>query len=156
MKDPKVVWAWIGGVIVVVVVIAGVAWHVSHNGGANSPSSTGPVAVHAPAGQLIAGFPPSLILDQAAQVNNSYSINYSSSTNQYTAEWISSSSLASLYAAYENYAQANNWAIVNQADYPTLKGLYATNASSSAAINVIITPAPQGSGSQVSISYVAQ
>jgi hypothetical protein len=150
MKDPKVVWAWVGGAIVVIVVAAGVVWHFY---GTQKPVNTGPVAVHAPVGQLVPGFPPSLILDSAAQVNNSYSINYSTSTNQYTAEWVSSSTIASLYAKYQAYAAANGWTITNSADYPTLKGLYATDASSSAAMNVIITT--QGTGSKVTISYVA-
>jgi hypothetical protein len=110
--------------------------------------------VHATAGQLIPGFPRQLVLDSAATVSNSYSINYSASTNQYTAEWVLSSSLASLYVEYQSYAKANGWTISNHADLPTLKGIYATNASSTAAMNVIITP--QGKGSTVTVSYVAQ
>lgn len=152
MKDPKTVWAWVGGAIVVVAVVAGIAWHFY--GGAHKLAATGPVAVHAPTGQLVPGFPPSLVLGTSSQVSNSYSINYSTSTNQYTAEWVSSSSIAALYAKYQTYAAANGWTITNHADYPTLKGLYATNASSSAAMNVIITP--QGNGSKVTLSYVVQ
>jgi hypothetical protein len=110
--------------------------------------------VHAPTGQLITGFPKELILDDASQMNNSYSINYSSSTNQYTAEWVSSSSLASLYAKYQAYAPANGWTVMNHANLPTLKGVYATNASTSVAMNVIITP--QGKGSKVTITYVTK
>jgi len=147
-----VVWAWVGGVIVVIAIAGGVAWHFY--GGTHAPVPTGPVAVHAPTGQLIPGFPPSLILDPAAQVNNSYSINYSTSTNQYTAEWVSSSTPAALYAKYQSYTAANGWTVTNQANYPTLKGIYATSASGTAAMNVIITS--QGKGSQVTISYVAQ
>jgi hypothetical protein len=154
MKDPKVVWAWVGGAVVVIALAAGVAWHFYGGGGASNEAAAGPVAVHAPTGQLVPGFPQALILDDAAQVNNSYSINYSTSTNQYTAEWSSSSSLASLYAKYQNYAAVNGWTISNSADYPTLKGIYATNASATAAMNVIMTP--QDKGSEITISYVAQ
>lgn len=150
MKNPKVLWAWICGVIVVIALVAGAAWYIY---GVMGKPTTGPLAVHAPVGQLIPGFPPELILDSAAQPDNSYSINYSSSTNQYTAEWNSSSSLASLYAEYQNYAKANGWTVTNQADGPTFKGIYATNASSSAAVNVVITSRTDGS-SEVTVSYI--
>ncbi len=149
MKNPKVLWAWICGVIIVVALVAGVAWYFY----SATKSTTGPMAVHAPAGQLIPGFPQGLILDSAAQPDNSYSIGYSSSTNQYTAEWNSSSSLATLYAEYQSYAKMNGWTITNQADGPTFKGIYATNASSSAAVNVVITSRADGS-SEVTVSYI--
>jgi hypothetical protein len=152
MKDSKVLWAWIGGVVIVVALIVGVVWYFY----ANTPKKVviGPVAVHAPVGQLIAGFPKELILDNAAAVSNSYSINYSTSTNQYTVEWSSSSTIAALYAKYQAYAQANGWTITNHADTAPFKGISATNASSTATMSVILIP--QGKGSKVTISYIAQ
>ena len=152
MKDPKTAWAWVGGVIVVVALATGIVWHFYGN--ATKEATSGPVAVHAPSGQLVAGFPQELVLDDAARVSDSYSVNYSSSTNQYTAEWTSSSTLASLYAKYQSYIATNGWTITNHADYPAYKNIFASNSAKNAGMNVIITS--QGSGTKVSLTYVAK
>lgn len=151
-ESRKSVWVWVGiAVVVIVVVWGGVYWFI-HRG------STGPVPVHAPAGQVITGFPQDLILgtatgsaQSAVSVTNSYSIRYSSSTNQYTANWISSSTAADLYSQYQSYASANGWKVINHADTATLKAVYAVNGSSS--INVVIVPQTSG-GSAVTATYL--
>jgi hypothetical protein len=151
MKDSKVVWAWVGGVVVVVAIVGGVAWHFYRL--AHAPK-IGPAPVHASVGQVISGFPQGLILGSSStQPTNSYSINYSSSTNQYTTEYNSSSSIASLYAQYQSYVVANGWIIINRADTTSIEGLTATNASSTATLVVIIVP--QGKGSKATITYLA-
>ena len=168
MKDQKNLWVWVGVVVVVIVAVAvGVTWFFGR-----SPSApTGPVPVHAPMGQVIEGFPQDLILGTAtssgagtnffAGITNSYSINYSSSINQYTAEWVSSSTPAALYAQYQDYITNNGWTVTNNADTTELYAIYATNASSSV-INIVIIPqsqAAQGAsdkGSKVTVSYVGQ
>ncbi|MGC9599334.1 MAG: hypothetical protein ABSE18_03040 [Minisyncoccia bacterium] len=117
-----------------------------------SPQATGPAPVHALQGQVVAGFPQDLILDSGAQVNNSYSVNYSSSTNQYTVQWNSSSAVARIYNDYLAYFPTHGWTVTNRfTTRPDLRGLYAVNASSSASANVTI--AVQGAGSEVSVSY---
>ncbi len=123
---------------------------------ASPPPSTPPVALGSPAfapkGELTPGFPKSLILDNAA-INGSYSINYSSSTNQYTAEWNSSISLAALYTSYKQYLSLHGWAIINDiTKYPTSRGLYARNASSDVSVAIVA----QGSGSQVVLTYLTK
>jgi hypothetical protein len=158
MNDRKNLWVWVGIVVVVIVAGAGtIIWVVNRE----QTPQTGPIPVHAPVGQVVAGFPQELILGVAtsgtegsvAGVTNSYSINYSSSTNQYTAEWNSSSTLVALYTQYQSYIAANGWTIINQADYPTLKGIYAMN-SSMAAVNIVIVS--ENAGSKVTVSYVVQ
>ncbi len=162
MSDPKKVWVWVGVAVVVVAVVWGAVYWLSGSGGPGgmqAGAGTG-VPVHAQAGQVVAGFPQELILGAATGtdgspegITNSYSIDYSSSTNQYTAEWDSSSTPAALYAAYQSYLTNNGWTPTNEADTTALKGVYAITATSS--LNVVITP--QGAdGAKVTLSYVNQ
>jgi hypothetical protein len=147
MKDSKKIWMWVGVAVVVIVVVVVIVWKPS-------AKPMGPVPVFAPQGQLVPNFPKQLILDPQAQINSSYSINYDPTTNQYTAEWTSSSSLASLYGDYQKYFGDNNWTITNQSGITgasKLAVLYA--ATSSASVNVTLVS--QGKGSQGTISYVA-
>lgn len=147
-------------VVAAVAVILGIIWYVSllkWPSAPAAPPSTSPFALGSPAfapkGELIPGFPKSLILDNGAAINGSYSINYSSSTNQYTAEWNSSSSMGSLYEAYKTYLPAHGWDILNDiTKYPTSRGLYARNASSDVSVAII----GQGNGSQVVLTYLAK
>lgn len=116
-----------------------------------APVPSGPPPSYAPKGQLVPGFPKELILDAAAQVSNSYSINYSASLNQYTAQWNSSSSMAALYAGYKAYLPKNGWQIVNQnTGNVSWRGIYATNGTHD--VNVAIVQ--QGKGSRATVSYV--
>lgn len=149
MEGKTRIWIWVG----VAVVIIAVLFAVFSRPHANNSASATPTPVFAPQGQLVPQFPQSLILDSNAAVSGSYSVNYSSSTNQYTAEYNSSSSMATLYAQYKQYLPANGWTITNDsAQYAHSRGLYATNASSDVTLTII----PQGSGSQVTISYVTK
>ena len=149
MKDSKTVWVWVGIVVVVAVVVAWFIWKPT----SKAPVASNPTPVYAPQGQLVPQFPPSLILGTSTIVNGSYAIDYSSSTNQYTAEFNSSSSLASLYANYKQYLPANGWTITNDiTKYPTSRGLYASNTSSSVTVGI----SENGKGSQVTITYVVK
>lgn len=107
--------------------------------------------VYAPSGQVIFGFPLQLILDPTPTTTNGYSITYSSTAVQYTVAWNSTISMTSLYDTYKQYLPANGWTITNDiTNYPTSRGLYAQNSSSTVAIAIVA----QGSGSQVSLSYL--
>jgi hypothetical protein len=148
MNNSKRIWVWVG---VVVVVAAVVVWFVWKPTPAIPPVASNPVPVYAPQGQLVSEFPSSLIIGTSSVVNGSYAINYSSSTNQYTAEFNSSSSVISLYASYKQYLTTNGWTITNDiTKYPTSRGLYASNASS----DVTVAIATKNKGAQVTISYV--
>ena len=163
MNDRKGLWVWVGvAVVVIAIAWGGVYWFMHRSG----PQAAAPLPVHAPAGQVVAGFPQDLVPGPSstsstngtpgilAGITNSYSINYSSSTNQYTAEWVSASSTATLYTAYTAYVTKNGWTITNHMDSPSLKGVYAVNASSS--LNIVITPQPSAQGrSKVSVTYVS-
>jgi hypothetical protein len=149
MKDSKRIWVWVGAAIVVIAVIVFVMWKLTAK-----PKPTGPVPVFAPQGQLTPNFPKQLILDPQAQVNSSYSINYDPTTNQYTAEWTSSSSLASLYGDYQKYFGDNGWTITNQSGVKTASKLAVLYAATTTA-NVNVTLVTQGQGSDATISYVA-
>ncbi len=127
----------------------------------------GPAPVHVPAGQVVSGFPEQLLTGGAAsgtkavastsmpQVTNSYSINYSSSTNQYTTEWVSSSSLAAILGNYKSSLPAQGWTITGVADKSTYKGIYAVNTAG-AQLNITIQPVAflPSAGSKVTVSYL--
>ena len=151
MKDPKRVWVWVGVVVVAAAVAGWAVW-------ASSPkqpvaSQSGPAPVFAPQGQLVPEFPKGLILDSTAAISGSYSINYASSTNQYTAEYNSSSSMASLYAQYKQYLPANGWTITGTlTTHPTFNVIAASQGNNQ--LQVVVNT--QSKGSQVTITYVAQ
>jgi hypothetical protein len=142
------VWVWVGIAVVVIVIILAFVWHPS----AKVPPPPG-TAVHASQGQVVGGFPQNLLLDSAAQISNSYSINYSSSTNQYTAAWNSSSSLADETSEYQQYLQANGWRVTpNPVTQSTIRALSAGNGSATLLVNIVA----QGKGSQVTLTYVTR
>ena len=149
MNNSKRIWVWVGVVIVAVVVIMSFFWKPT----AKSPTASGPTPVMAAQGQLVPEFPASLILDKSAVINGSYAINYSANINQYTAEFNSSDTMASAYAAYQQYLPANGWTITNDiAKYSTSRGLSASNASSDLAVSI----ATANKGSQITITYVVK
>lgn len=163
MNTKRDLWVWVGVIVVVVVAIGLIVTWFLHSG---APQPSAPVPVHAQAGQVVSGFPMGLVIGAAtgtdgspAGVTNSYSITYSSSTKQYTAEWTSRSTPAELYAAYKAYIAAHGWTLTNQANTAAFMGLYAVNGSSS--LNVVLMPlsgsgAPGTGGAKVSVSYVGQ
>lgn len=147
-------------IVVAVVVIAGMVLYASLANrqaspiAANSSSATSGSPVFAPKGQITLGFPKELILDSNPSVDGSYSVSYASGTNQYTAEWNSSSSMVALYDAYKTYLPTHGWAVINDiVKYAASRGIYATNASSDV-VSVAITVA--GNGSHASVTYIAK
>lgn len=136
---------WGGAVVVVAVVVVLIAWFTRP---ASVPKGS---PAFAPTGKLTAGFPKQLILDPVASISQSYGINYSTTTNQYTASFVSSSSVGDLYDEYLTYLPVNGWPVTNKiAKYSNSRGLYAENASSIVSVAIII----QGKGSQATVSYV--
>jgi hypothetical protein len=122
---------------------------------AQTPASQprGPMPVHAPAGQLVPGFPKELILDESAKLSDSYSVNYNPSLNQYTAVFNSNEAMLDLFAAYKNWLTRNGWTITNEiAYYPTSRGLYAKKGTADASIAII----DQKTQRQVVVSYVGK
>lgn len=154
MNPSRKVWVWIGAVaaaivVVAVIVAAVMAWHAAP--GQSIPKT--PTPVYAPQDELVPQFPKNLILDPAAAVSQSYSMSYSTATNQYTAEYDSSSSMAALYAAYVAYLPAHGWTITNQlTSFANSRGVSATNASSSVQASIVA----QNGGSQVTVGYVTK
>lgn len=151
-KTKTTVW-----IVVAAAVLAAIIWYAASRNTAQPPvapeqaTQTPGSVTYAPTGQLAPGFPRDLILDSHAAVSGSYSINYSSTTNQYTASWTSSSSMLSLYGAYKQYFSAKGWTITNDdTQYPNLRVLYATNGSSTASADIV----KAGSGSQATVTYV--
>lgn len=145
----KINWKVVAWITVIVVVVGGIGWYMI----ASIPSKQQPAvpATYAPAGQLIPGFPQQLILDNNAAVTNSYVINYATTTNQYTAQWDSSSSMTALYTKYKQYLPQNGWTISNDVTrVATMRAVAAKNASGS--VSVVITQ--NGSGSQVVLTYL--
>lgn len=159
-QKQKPAWVvWVGVAFLAAVIILSIISPSLWRGAAPGvPQKTGPQPTYAPQGQLIPGFPKELILDSAARVGNSYSINYSASGNQYTAAWNSSSSVAALFNQYKTYLPANGWVVPAGSARSGKYGasLFATNANPASVVNISIVPAASGNGAQVTISYVAK
>jgi len=132
-----------------IAVAAWAVWKVQQK----PPVASGPVPVFAPQGQLTPSFPKELIIDSNAAISGSYSINYSSSTNQYTASYDSSSTVSALYKDYQAYLSANNWVTTGSlTTHPTFDVLAATQGNNQ--LQVMI--ATKNKGSQVTITYVVK
>ncbi len=151
MVNSKRVWVWVGIIVVVVILAVIFFWRPATPN--SQPAATSPAPVYASQGQLTPNFPKDLILDPQAQVESSYAINYNPGDNEYTAQWASSSSLATLYGDYTAYLSGNGWTISNSSNLTaasTMGAIYASNASA----NVNVSIVAQGTGSDVTISYV--
>ena len=148
MKDHKNIWAWVG---VAIVVIAAVVWAaVAVMQKQPGQQATGPTPVYAPQGQLTPNFPADLIIDSSTAISQSYSINYSSSTNLYTAIYDSSSSMKMMFQDYMGYfASSTVWKVARVYVEPTYDSIAVTNGNGQAQV-VIST---QGTGSHVAIGY---
>src|SRR6267142_910019 len=148
MKDGmnKNAWVWVGIAVVILAALVAVFYKRTP---ATPPSTTNPPGeqvnpVYAAKGQVVSGFPQNLILDSGATVNSSYSINYSDTTNQYTAQWTSPKSVAAVYTEYQTYLPANGWTIANQASVKTAATIYAKDASLDV-FNLSVTAVKNGS-----------
>lgn len=119
-------WIWIvSAVVVVVIIIALVFWFVEKRS-PYAPAVSGPKPAYAPAGQLVAGFPVGLLIDSGATITKSYSLAYSSTTDQYSVEWDSSSSPQSLAVGYTLYFQGDGWRIASETTTSSaLRSIYA-------------------------------
>ena len=106
--------------------------------------------IYAPPGQIIAGFPPQLILDSAPAVTQSYEIDYAPNNMLFAVIWNSSNSATNLYNAYKQYLVATGWTITNTVATSNFFGVGAQNNSAVVTITIV----PEGMGSQVSIGYV--
>lgn len=146
MNDARRIWVWVGVGVVVVIVIVWIVWAMTAK-----PVVSVPPPVYAPQGQLVPQFPKSLILDSNAAISGSYSISYSTSTNQYTAEYDSTSSMAALYGEYQSYLPQNNWTVTGSlTTHPTFRVITASQGSDQ--LQVVISAI--GKGSQATITYV--
>ena len=154
--DRKQAWIW-GGAIVILAVVVLAVWP---RGGTQAPATggpTGPTPVYANKGSVVPQFPKELILDAAAKVANSYSVNYAASLNQYTAVWNSSSSMTALYNQYKAYFLANGWTITNDmTNYSFSRGLYATKGAAEASVAIVQQGKNGKNGSQVTVSYLTK
>lgn len=149
MKDPKHVWVWVG----VVVVVGAVAAWIALKGKPNQSVTSAPVPVYAAQGQIVPQFPKGLILDSSAAVSGSYSIAYASSTNQYTAEYDSSSTVTSLFKQYNTYLPANGWTITGTlTSHPTFDVIAAEQGNDQ--LQVVLST--NTGGSQATITYVVK
>lgn len=148
MNDAKRIWMWVGVGIVVIIAIVWIVWAMMAK-----PVASGPSPVYAPQGQLVPQFPTGLILNNSTTIDESYSISYSTSTNQYTAEYDSTSSMATLYADYQSYLPKNNWTVTGSlTTHPTFEVITASQDSHQ--LQVVISAI--GKGSQATITYLAQ
>jgi ABC-type multidrug transport system permease subunit len=150
MEGRTWVWVWIGVAVVLIAFLLAIFLSLHAN---NPASSIPPTPVIAPQGQLVPQFPKSLILDSAAAISGSYSIGYSSSINQYTAEYDSSSTVTSLYNQYKTYLLQNGWTITGTlTSHPTFDVIGASQGANQ--LQVVIST--QGKGSEVTVTYVVK
>jgi hypothetical protein len=109
--------------------------------------------VYAEKGQLIPQFPTALILDTSATVSDSYSINYSTTTNQYTAEYTSSNTVKSLYNEYQSYLSQNGWTVTGSlTTNPAFDAINAMKGNDQ--LQIVIST--QEKGSHVTITEVVK
>lgn len=110
-----------------------------------------PAPVSAPKGETVTGFPKELILDSAADLGSSYSLNYNANLNQYTASYISKLSMSRLFDMYKSYYQKNSWAVTNEiTKYPSSRGLYAVKGTVESSVAVI----DEGAARNVIVNYL--
>jgi hypothetical protein len=151
--DKKTGFLILGAIVILALIIILYGYFASLPSSTSKPSAQGPVPTYAAQGTLVSGFPQSLVLDNTASVSNSYAINYSSSSNQYTASWSSPSSMQSVYAAYQTYFAENNWTVKGQsATEAAFRAISASNGTAVASVSI----AANGTGSQVTVSYLTQ
>ncbi len=148
------VWVWIGVVVVIIIaVVLLVGWRpgspTTQPGSTQTGSANSNGISYASQGQVVSGFPQSLIMDPSATVATSYTIN-ASGTTQYTATWNSSSSANTIFDEYFSYFQANQWTISNQQSQANFLGMAAGDGNGH---DVDIVVEPQGSGSTITVSY---
>lgn len=104
-------------------------------------------------GQVVAGFPENVILvDSSAVVTTSYTICYSATFVQYTTQWNSSYSTATLGSIYNEYLTSNGWTITGELTHDTTIVLGGDNAS----FRFQLVFSSTSNGSQVDASFVTQ
>ena len=148
-------------IVVAVVLLAAIfivwaistTWQAPAPGTNPMPQAQTPTPEFAAKGQVVQGFPQNLILKDNPNITNSYTINYSSSTNLYTAQWNSSSTPDSVVSQYQTFLSQNGWSVtLTKSTVSWLKGLSAVTSTA----NLLLSVTPQGSGSQVSLTYTTQ
>jgi hypothetical protein len=142
-KSNSLMWVvWTVVILVIIFCVLWFSWLKPH-------ASVTPV--FAPPGQVTAGFPKQYLIDSGASITQSYAINYSSSTNQYTVQWNSSSSALALAAGYDIYFQNAGWNIINEStSSQNFQSIYAVNASGS--LNFVANQ--QGMDTAVVLTYL--
>lgn len=143
MRWDSLVIKWTVAIAVIVIAILLLIVLPRPSGGLGMP-------VYASQGQMVSGFPRTLLLDSTPQITQSYSISYPSSTNQYTVEWNSSAQPQSLIAGYLVYFSQYGWQIINQENTSTVDSIFASNSSGT--VNLAVSP--RGTGSAAVLSYV--
>jgi len=139
-------------IVGIVVVVLGIALIATWKAPQPSDSTSGPAATYAPQGQLTPQFPKELVLDTSATIDQSYSLNYASDTNQYTADWASDNAPNNVLNDYQTYFTSAGWTIsASPTGDPNIQGLSASTSTGYA----LVTITPQGTGSQVTVTYVA-
>ena len=148
-------------VVIVVIIVAaiGILLYFSSarlaqapSGGAAGNAASGVKPVYAPTGQLTSGFPQGMVLGSTTATEESYTIAYGTSTNQYTANFTAKTAIVLLAKLYRTYFAANDWTIENGAfTTSTQVGFYATKGSDIA--NVVIV-AQSATSSNVTATYV--
>jgi hypothetical protein len=148
--DKKTVILWSAVAVAIICCSAGVIWNITKG---SKKVVVAPTPVFAPQGQLVPQFPTNLILDSNAAISGSYAINYSSITNQYTAEYDSSSTMPTLYNDYQSYLPKNGWNVTGSlTTHPTFDAIAASQGHNQ--LQVVISP--YNKESQVTITYATE
>ena len=146
--ENKKIWIWVGVVVVVLGVVA--SFFLPHNNGSS------PAPIYAAKGQLTPQFPRSLILHALSGVTDSYAIPYNASTNQYTAQFDSSSSVDFIYNDYLQYFISSGWHIMNTIRSGDSRGLYASTSTGEASVAIEPLTIGSNTASRVTIGYLTK
>ncbi len=105
-------------------------------------------------GQVVSGFPKELLFDPIT-TTQSYKISYSSSKNQYVAEYNSKDSHGLVFVKTVSYLKGNNFYISAQQLQPKQANAYGIGPNDKIEISLVVTPnGDKKNTSHVIISYL--
>lgn len=150
----------VGGIVIIVILLLLAFWF----SGMSSPDAMtgdsreiapGQILTDAPQGDVVAGFPKELLLEEGVATDQSYSITYTDGNmSQPVVTYRSAKALDENVDAYKSYLLLNGWSITHMASAQELPTTFFYAYKDSAEVNV--TFASQEEGIMVTIAYVVR
>ena len=147
-RYPK--WAY---ALAAVVILAIVAWlYVMY---ADKQGAGNENRVDAPRGQVVAGFPKELLLDEDAAIEASYALEYKDDGSELpVAQYVSKLPMPQIVTMYSNYLLAADWSVSRFGDPDEYPSTYFNAAKDTAEVTIIITEGDEGT--IVRVAYLSR